>query len=42
MKDAGIFWVAKKKQGDFFGLRKRTQGLFGYAKKVVIFWVDKF
>ena len=31
MKDAGIFGVAKKR------------GIFwGYARKVVIFWVDKF
>ena len=39
MKDAGIFfWVAKKKQRDFLGLRKMDQGILGgMLKKVVIF-----
>ena len=29
MKDAGIFWVAKKKPRDFLGCEKRTKGFFG-------------
>ena len=38
MKDAGIFWVAKKPRRDCFGLRKKNQRIFwGMLKKVVIF-----
>ena len=47
-----FFWVYERCQ-DFLGSRKKTEGLFGvakkgirdvfgYAKKVVIFWADKF
>ena len=44
MKDTGIFLGCEKKQRDFFGLRKKelTRDFLGYAKKVVIFGVDKF
>ena len=28
MKDAGIFWVAKKSRGIFLGYEKRTKGFF--------------
>ena len=38
MKYAGIFLGRKKKQRDFFGLRKKDQGIFlSMLKKVVIF-----
>ena len=44
MKDTGIFLGCEKKQRDFFGLQKKelTRDFLGYAKKVVIFGVDKF
>ena len=34
MKDTRSFWIAKEALRDFFGYR--------YAKRVGIFWVDKF
>ena len=30
MKDAGIFWVAKKELRDFWGYAKKSSDLFGY------------
>ena len=43
MKDAGIFLGRKKKKQVFFGVAKKDlRDFFGCAKKVVIFWVDKF
>ena len=39
---SGFFWVARKTE-EFFGVLKKGLGdFFGYAKKVVIFWVDNF
>ena len=39
MKDTGIFWVAKKNRGNFFGVAKKEPREFlGMLKKVVIFW----
>ena len=38
MKDAGFFWVTKKKTEGFFWVAKKgLRDCFGYAKKVVIF-----
>ena len=37
MKDAGIFWVAKKKTEGYFGVaNKGLRDFLGYTKKVVI------
>ena len=33
MKDAGFFWVVKKKTEEFFGLRKKKQRDFLGCKK---------
>ena len=33
MKDAGIFLDCKKKQKDFLGREKKTEGFFGSRKK---------
>ena len=43
MKNAGILLGHKKKTGGFFGVvKKELRDFFGYDKKVVIFWVDKY
>ena len=42
MKDAGIVLGLENIEGFFGVVKKGLRDFWGYAKKVVIFWVDKF
>ena len=42
MKDVGNFGSQKKQRDLFWVARKGLRDSLGYAKKIVIFWVDKF
>ena len=42
MKDAWIVLGLENIEGFFWVVKKGLRDFWGYAKKVVFFWVDKF